>query len=326
MMTQLCVLSYPLASSSDETGALGGFMKSSQRGSGVTSGGSTSTQIRDPYKFTFRRTGGFAPMEDKLIVDSAAKRLTVMTRNAPPRTVQASPKDLRELEERLEAADFLHTKRSFRCEGCGDQRIYDATLSMGGASAAVHWETLSEAPAELFALSVLGDRLLDENLGPWQSTGSGGRSMGQTAPSMPQGGSSAHQQGAASGPQQGAVWAQPGADSGQQQGAQEGAVWAQPGADSGPQEGAVWAQPGAASGQQGASFTQSKKPEQQLSHLVAELSKSTGVAEADVEKVMEVLGLSRALHSIQGSQLGTHWLTPDALRIALLLGPVVVVS
>ena len=148
-------------------------MKPSQRGSSVAPGGPTCTQIRGPYTFTYAKSGGFAGVQDKLRVDSAARRLTVSTRNEPPRTVEASQKDLRELEERLEAADFLNTKRSFQCEGCADQFLYDATLTTRGARAAVHWEDGSEAPAELFALSALADRLIQENLTPRQSTGSG---------------------------------------------------------------------------------------------------------------------------------------------------------
>jgi hypothetical protein len=64
--------------------------------------------------------------------------------------------------------------------------------------------------------------------------------------------------------------------------------------------------------------------QQQLSHLVAELSKSTGVAEADVKKVMEELGLSRALNALQGAQLSG--LGKDSLRVSIVLGPVVVAS
>src|SRR5262245_34226293 len=122
---------------------------------------SASAAIRRPFTFTFVKTGGFVGVHDELVVDSSEKVLAFRSRGRDRRTVRATEPELRELEEVLKQANFMNIHRPYRCRGCADQFIYEATLKVeGSAEHKVHWEDDSGAPPALIALGALARRMI----------------------------------------------------------------------------------------------------------------------------------------------------------------------
>jgi len=120
--------------------------------------------IRRPYTFTLMRSGGFAGVQDELVVDSATMQLAYQSWPHEPVTARATEADLRALEQTLENADFMRINAPYRCPNCNDQFIYDASLEMQGVEEhKVHWEDGSKAPAELLAIEDLWQRWIEEH-------------------------------------------------------------------------------------------------------------------------------------------------------------------
>jgi hypothetical protein len=123
--------------------------------------------IHRPYTFTYVKSGGFAGVYEKLVVDSTAKQLTFQLRTGELQTAEATESDLLELEDKLTQADFMNIHALYKCSGCADQFVYEATLEMEGVEAhKVHWEDSSGAPAELTAVGELSESWIWEKFGP----------------------------------------------------------------------------------------------------------------------------------------------------------------
>jgi hypothetical protein len=130
---------------------------------GAREGCSTPDTIHRPYTFTYVKSGGFAGVHEKLVVDSIDKRLTYQSKTGEFQIADATESDLLALEAKLSQADFMSIQKPYRCTGCADQFVHEATLQMADVEEhKVHWEDGSGAPLELTDIGMFSESLVRE--------------------------------------------------------------------------------------------------------------------------------------------------------------------